>query len=176
MSMAEHSFWLLPAQADAAWLDGIVATLAPVFGTPAFRAHVTVQGDIAADGASLHEQLHMLAGLCPPWRWQVQALTCSEHFFRAFYLALAPHPCFDRLCVVSSTALGTTDGRSPFPHLSLAYGEPAAPQRKPELMARYAPECVMREILIDRVALVRSSKDVPIADWRLLDELPLAGS
>lgn len=176
MSMAEHSFWLLPAQADARWLDDIVATLAPAFGTPAFRAHVTVQGDIAADVGLLREQLRMQAGLCPPWRWQVQALACSEHFFRAFHLALAASPHFDRLCVAASAALGTTTGRSPFPHLSLAYGEPRGAQRKPALQARYAPECVMREIMIDRLALVRSSKDVPIADWRILDELPLAGS
>ena len=74
----------------------------------------------------------------------------------------------------------TLAARAPYrllePVASLAYGEPRGGQHKPALQARYAPECVMREILIDRVALVRSSKEVPIADWRVLDELPLAGS
>ena len=69
--------------------------------------------------------------------------------------------------------IGTADGLSPFPHLSLAYGTvtDATRRARDELAQGFAA----REVVFDRIAVIRSSKDVPIAEWRILEEYSLTG-
>ena len=58
----------------------------------------------------------------------------------------------------------TSMGLSPYPHLSLAYGEPHPDNDR--LAAVLSEEFSGREIVFDRLALCRSSKNIAINDWQ----------
>lgn len=171
---AHLSIWLLPAVAQAAVLDACIAALSPRFLTPPFTAHVTLQGDLALDESQGRALAQALAREQPALTLARQALASSPHFFRSLYLELAPDAAFDALQAACAGLSGTRHGLSPFPHLSLAYGEPREAVPRTTLAAPHHPVLnALGPLRLDRLALVHSSKDVPIADWRLLEILPL---
>lgn len=171
---AAHSLWLIPEAADGQRLDALIAELAPLFATAAFRAHVTVQGDLATPLPELREIAAALARSCPRLDWPPAGVAASMHYFRSLYLELPPHAEFARLQTEAAALSGTALGLSPFPHLSLAYGEAADPALKPALLRRYAQWFRVRPGLrCDRLAIARSSKDLPIAQWTLIESFAL---
>ena len=169
----EYSIWLLPEEQQEQQLCATIAMLPRRLGGEAFMPHVTLQGDLARPCAELAEAVGELAKDIPCLRWPVQAVACGDHFFRCLYLRFAADTHFAALQDRTRALTGTADGLSPFPHLSLAYGEANA-----ETMAErdaLSSAFQNREIVLNRVALVRSSKDVPIAEWRILAQHTLSG-
>ena len=167
----EFSIWLLPAAKDAAMLQGIVDELSGTLHSPAFTPHLTIQGDIALPKAELEAALSALAARTVVQRWPVQQIECTEHVFRCLYLRFAEHAAFTQLQHASRALACTRAGLSPFPHVSLAYAEPHP--RLEELAQARRATLVGRDILFDRLAVWRSSKDVAIPDWACMAQFPL---
>ena len=168
----EYSIWLMPAAADGEALQALVDELAPQFGQPAFVPHVTIQGDLALPLAAVTDAVRAMAAAWPAQRWPVQQLERSDYFFRCLYLRFAPTAAFAGLQQAAQAFARTAEGLSPYPHLSLAYGQ-VQPRQLPlfdALQARFAGQGVG----FDRLAVVLSSKDIPIADWRSVVEAPLS--
>jgi len=171
---AVHSLWLMPRADDAAALDALIAELAPRFGSAIFRAHVTVQGDLATPLEPLRTIAATLAAACPVLDWPLAGVASSPHYFRSFYLELQPHADFDRLRSTAAALSGTTDGLAPFPHLSLAYGDPTDPADKPPLLQRHARMLDAKPALrFDRLVIARSAKSLAVANWSVLESFAL---
>ena len=169
---AQYSVWLRPAPADDAAMLHAIAGLSAQYGGHRFAPHVTVQGDLALPLESLHSLVKTMADTLPVQRWQVQAMECSRHFFRRVVLRFAPSDAFTAMQAATQAASQTDVGLSPFPHLSLAYGDDC-----PDLAGvreALAQEFLGREIVLDRLSICHSAKTVPIADWRYLADYPLA--
>lgn len=171
---AEYSLWLLPCAHQLAELTALVTQLAPAFGTPAFVPHVTIQGDLAMELDTLAAHTQRLAAASPVLCWPVHSVASSAHFFRCLYLRFPSTQAFDGLQRAALAFTGTASGLSPFPHLSLAYGELQAQQHAllAALNARFAGQALR----FDRIAICRSSKEVPIDEWAVLSEYPLANA
>ena len=169
---AEYSLWLLPCADQLAELIALVTQLAPEFGTPAFVPHVTIQGDLAISLDTLAAHTQMLAAASPALCWPVHSVASSAHFFRCLYLRFPGAQAFDALQRAALACTGTASGLSPFPHLSLAYGQLQAQQQAllDALNTRFAGQAMR----FDRIAICRSSKDVPIDEWEVLLDYPLA--
>jgi len=171
----EYSLWLMPCAADAAELQALVDALAPQFGQPAFVPHVTIQGDLALPLDAVATYARQLAAACPVQTWLVHDVERRNFFFRCLYLRFAGNAAFDALQRQAQAWSGMADGLSPYPHLSLAYGEfdgQVQPQRLAlfeSLRARFAG----RRLVFDHLAVCLSSKDTPIADWRCVADVPL---
>lgn len=169
----EYSIWLLPEAALERTLQRTISELAIVQGESAFFPHVTLQGDLCRSLEDLSGPVAGMARDLPAQRWRVRAVECGDHFFRCLYLRFDADVVLtalqDRVCAFT----GTADGLSPFPHLSLAYGTvtDATRRARDELAQGFAA----REVVFDRIAVIRSSKGVPIAEWRILEECPLTG-
>lgn len=170
---ARYSLWLLPAAADEDRLLATVARLSTLLQGPVFAPHVTVQGDIAAPKERIATAAGMLARRTPPQRWRVSGVEHTPHFFRCLYLRFGATPVFERLQAAARACTRTPRGLSPYPHLSLAYGEPHPGNA--ELARTLAQDFGDGEILFDRLALYRSSQHVPIPDWESLYTFPLVG-
>lgn len=171
--LSEYSIWLLPKAQDEALLTSHIAVLSMHLGGPVFSPHVTVQGDITLPRDQLDGPLSQLAKCIPPQRWRIEQVEVSEHFFRCLYLRFATGPAFADMQHTAQAITRTSQGQSPFPHLSLAYGEshPGMPQQIEPLS-----EILQGKYLVfDRLALCHSSKNVPIAKWRCLEQYPLCG-
>lgn len=171
---AEYSVWLLPEAAIEPMLTETIARLSVLLGGPCFAPHLTVQGDIALPLENLRDPVQRWAESCPPLRWTGAQVECSALFFRSLYLRFDASATFNTLQAFAHSSTKTSRGLSPFPHLSLAYGESQAGNIG--LCTVLADEFVGREIVFDQLAIVRASKTVPIPQWECLARFPLASS
>ncbi len=169
--LAEYSIWLLPMSAQESTLAATVTRLSNALAGAVFAPHVTIQGDLTQPLEKLAEFSAALAERVVVQNWRVRRVENSPHLFRCLYLRFGVAPGFEALQEASRAFSKTTDGLSPFPHLSLAYGNagPAHAQARADL----AREFMAREIVFDRLAICRSSKNVPVADWQCLAMYPL---
>lgn len=169
---AAYSLWLMPREADLLLLGAEVGRLAPEFGEPVFLPHVTIQGDLDMDLDVLQLHAERIAAGLGPLHWPVRAVESSAHFFRCLYLRFDSTPAFEAMQRAAAAATGTVTGLSPYPHLSLAYGQ-MRPHHEPLLQAA-GRRFVGQDLVFDRLRVVRSSKDIPITEWRGLHDYPLA--
>ncbi|MEO8545253.1 MAG: PfkB family carbohydrate kinase, partial [Burkholderiaceae bacterium] len=168
----QYSLWLLPRADHEAPLVEHVARLSALVGGVRFEPHVTIHGDLALGLDDLVALARELASQVRQQHWPIKELQTGEHFFRCVYLRFDDHPAFAQLQSAVVARAGVQDGQSPFAHLSLAYGEPHPDNAK--LCAVLAEEFAGKRIVFDRIAVVRSSKAVPIAEWSVLTTFPLS--
>lgn len=170
---SEYSVWILPQAGLEQALQKTILEIAAIQGENTFFPHVTLQGDLCGPSEEMSRSVAMMAQHIPLQRWRVRAVECGDHFFRCLYLRFDEDVALlelqDKVCAFTRTC----NGLSPFPHLSLAYGRvtEVTRQAREDLMQRFAA-C---EIAFDRIAVVRSSKDIPITEWRILEQHTLVG-
>jgi 2'-5' RNA ligase superfamily len=170
----EHSIWLLPREDQLAALRAQVQLLAPRHESHVFEPHVTLQGDLPLPLDAARSLVDQLGASTAPLHWPVRAVEGTEHYFRSLYLRLDAGEVFERLCRTCVQASGTPDGLSPFAHLSLAYGPTQGDAAA--LRANVMRELGASPLVLDRIALARSGKAVPIAQWTLVHVQPLHGA
>ncbi|TAN15162.1 MAG: haloacid dehalogenase [Rhizobiaceae bacterium] len=167
-----HSIWLKPAVEDLAMLTGIVDRLAEEFGSPRFQPHLTLVEDMARPAEELAPLVAEVAAAIPPFSAPVVEIGMSDLFFRSFY---ARFDAAGPLLELKKRAIGKI-AASPIdafmPHISLAYGLAEGPARS-EARGRIAQFLNRRCIHFSTVAVVFSSKEIPIADWEVREEVRL---
>ncbi|MBP6502482.1 MAG: 5-dehydro-2-deoxygluconokinase [Rhodoferax sp.] len=171
-SPPQYSLWLLPRSDHEAMLVEHVARLSALVGGTRFAPHVTIHGDLPLSQDTLEALAQAIAAQVPQQHWPITALQAGDHFFRCLYLRFDDHGAFAQLQSAVLAQCATQDGQSPFPHLSLAYGEPHPDNAK--LCTVLAEQFAGQTIVLDRIAVARSSKAVPIAEWQVLAEFPLS--
>lgn len=158
-----HSIWLMPGADDAQRLTRILGDLSQQFATPLFTPHLTVKGDSEAPLAALDAAIREAARAAQPFSLPVVAIETSALFFRSFYARFDVAPPLALL----KHALDA-DATEPFmPHVSLLYGPVAATPKAAR--AREVGHLLLgRAITFDRLCVVTSGQDIPIADWRIV--------
>lgn len=167
----EYSVWLLPAAAQQERLTAVVKHLAGCFGGEPFIPHITIQGDLSLPFTDLSAAVSHIARTHDVQRWSNAVVEGSEHFFRSLYVRFPVTACYLRLRQQMQQTSANAAGLSLFPHLSLAYGATAA-QKTPTLYEELRP-LAMEPLVLDRIAIARSSKNAPISHWACLAEFPL---
>jgi len=168
MTALIHSLWLMPSAEDGSRLAGVLADLSARFGTPLFTPHLTIAGDTDRPVTQLASEIAAAAAAVPAFSETVLGIETSETFFRSFYARFA----------VSNPLLALKQrldpqAREPFlPHVSLLYG-PVAAGPKAETAAKVSAALTGRPIRFDRLCVVTSGQDVPIADWRIIGTVML---
>ena len=163
---ATHSYWLLARDADEAAFLAEIASLADRLAAPRFHPHLTLAGDLAAAGADLGGGLAAIVAGIGGFEAPVAEIAGSEAYFRSFYARFDladPLPELRRRAFAAADRIATD---AFMPHVSLVYG-PVEPAAKAAARAEVAARWTGRPIGFDRVALVRSSSSIPIADWRI---------
>ena len=169
---SEYSIWLLPTKAQEKSLTETITRLSSSFAGIVFAPHITIQGDLCCPLDDLTALLARTAAGIAVQKWRVLRAESSDHFFRCLYLRFERDPTFDLLQKEARTLTGTDDGLSPYPHLSLAYGQ--AQQDALEQCDILSAEFTGQVLTFDRIAICRSSKNTPIADWQCLADFPFA--
>lgn len=155
---------------DEALLTGLVRELSDRFGTPFFVPHLTLHGDTAQPLAELEGAVEAAARQVEPFSEPVSRVEGSEAFFRSFYARFAVCPPLATL----KRALNPEGLGSFMPHVSLLYG-PVEAAAKAEAIGEIDKRLKGRPIRFDRVGVVTSGQDVPIADWRIVSSVRLGG-
>ena len=158
----------MPAPADEAMLAGIVGDLSGRFGTPLFAPHLTLQGDTETTPDALEHAITAAAETVAAFSQQVSVVEGSDAYFRSFYARFAVSPALAKL----KQALDPEDFESFMPHVSLLYGSIEA-AAKAAAIAEIDARLAGRVIRFDRVGIVTSGQDVPIADWRVVASVAL---
>lgn len=172
---ARHSIWLLAAPRDERLLAGSVRDLAARFGTPRFHPHLTLAGDLAADAPHLLARLDgIVAGIAAPLE-PIVSVDVGESFFRSFYARFPASQTLVELRRRAHLAAGAEEPQPFLPHVSLAYGVAPTADRD-RARAEWTVWLDDTAIRFDRVAVVRASDTVPIEDWTILAERPLAAA
>ncbi len=174
MMVNEYSIWLVPEKAQEAALAQTVGRLSGALGGTVFEPHLTIQGDLCMPLDDLSRCIAALAEGVAVQHWAVQQVDSTAHFFRCLYLRFATEPAFDALQSALQTFSKTADGLSPFPHLSLVYGNAGPAHAKAQ--ADLSRTWTSKVIVFDRLALCRSSRNVAIEDWQCLAHFPLRPS
>lgn len=163
-----HSLWLLPSPADAAMLADLAGALSARFGTPLFAPHLTLKGDTQMPLAMLEQAVEAAAATAAAFAEPVARVEGGEAFFRSFYARFAVSPALAAL----KRALDPAELDGFMPHVSLLYG-PVAPAAKAAAIAETDARLAGRSIRFDRIGIVTSGQDVPIADWRVVASVGL---
>jgi len=151
-------------------LTAMVRELADRFGAPFFAPHLTLRGDTEQPLAELERAIEAAARRVEPFSEPVACVEGSEAFFRSFYARFAICPALAAL----KRALDP-EGRDSFmPHVSLLYG-PVEAAAKTQVIGEIDKRLAGRPIRFDRIGVVTSGQDVPIADWRVVSSLRLGG-
>ena len=169
MTAPIHSIWLMPAPEDAKLLSGLVAELSSRLGTPLFTPHLTIAGDTDRPVTTLTAAIAEAAREIRAFSETVAAIETSEAFFRSFYARFAVSPPL-------ATLKQWLDGEATqafMPHVSLLYG-PVAAGPKAQAAAEVSRTLTGRAIRFDRLCVVTSGQNVPIAEWRVVETAMLA--
>jgi len=158
-----RSIWLVPNRDDEAFLASLVRELAARFGTPVFAPHLTLRGDTRTPLDQLAREIDAAASLMPIFAEPIDSVATTAAFFRAFYAAFA----LSSPLVALKRCLDPAAAESFVPHVSLLYGELAA-ERKAPAAAEFGRRLTGRAITFDRICVVSSGQDIPIADWSIL--------
>ena len=168
MTVEIRSLWLMPCREDEAFLASLVSELAARFGTPIFAPHLTLRGDTNATFERLLDDIRAAAAASQPFTEPIAGIETTQAFFRAFYVRFA----------VSAPLLGLKRRLDPqeterfMPHVSLLYGNLPEMVKAPAT-TEFEQRLAGRSIAFDRICVVRSGQDIPIADWTIQASVPL---
>ncbi len=168
MTARIHSLWLMPAPSDEALLAGIVGELSGRFGTPLFAPHLTLLGDTETTPAVLERAVTTVADTVEAFSEPVTAVEGIESYFRSFYARFAASAPLTTL----KRRLDPEDSTPFMPHVSLLYGA-VEPSAKAAAIAEIGARLAGRTIRFDRIGIVTSGQNVPIADWRVVASVAL---
>ena len=161
--MFEGLLWLFPDTALAAWLQSRIDVLCARFGTPRFRAHLTLLGGIGPiDEADAEIRTRELAPRLPPLLLEPTGLHGYDEYFRTLVLDVVDTPA---LCEARRLAAARFGVPKPAfkPHLSLIYGgiTPAmATELASSLSTPWAPEAMATAL-----ATSTARGGVPVPAW-----------
>ena len=158
----------MPAPSDEALLAGIVGELSGRFGTPLFAPHLTLQGDTETTPAVLERAVTTVADTVEAFSEPVTAVEGIESYFRSFYARFAASAPLTTL----KRTLDPEDSTPFMPHVSLLYGA-VEPSAKAAAITEIGARLAGRTIRFDRIGIVTSGQDVPIADWRVVASVAL---
>ncbi|MSP50742.1 MAG: hypothetical protein EXQ95_15625 [Alphaproteobacteria bacterium] len=169
-----YSVWLMPEAAWARELAAVVGDLAGRFSTPRFTPHLTLIGGRPFDRADLKGRVASALPGTAPIAQPVLDVVIGEAFFRSFYaLFAAEGGLLDVKRRIDRAALGS-DASEFMPHVSLLYG-PVEAGAKAAAAREVRAVLVGRTVRFDRIEIVRSGDQVPIADWEAVEAFPLGG-
>ncbi|MGO4287161.1 2'-5' RNA ligase family protein [Bosea sp. TAB14] len=168
MTTGIHSLWLLPAADDEAMMAALVGELSGRFGTPIFAPHLTLRGDTPTPPAALERAVAEAAATVEAFAEPVAVVEGSDAFFRSFYARFAVSSPLAKL----KRALDPDGLDSFMPHVSLLYG-PVVAAAKAEAIREVNARLAGRSIRFDRIGVVTSGQDVPIAEWRVVAQASL---
>lgn len=144
-------------------MTALVSELSGRFDTPPFAPHLTLRGDTATPSAALERAVAEAAATVEAFAEPVAIVEGSDAFFRSFYARFAVSPSLAKL----KRALDPDGLDSFMPHVSLLYG-PVEPAAKAAAIREVNARLAGRSIRFDRIGVVTSGQDVPIADWRIV--------
>lgn len=164
-----HSLWIMPEGTAYTLTNGYIAQLSETYNLPRFEPHVTVLGRIGAPETSA---LRGLARSLPQFRIRLASRPqYLDEYFRCLFLKAHETPALMETFSKASKLFDYKE-KTYFPHLSLAYGDlPVETKREMIQTLGDIPEI---EFEARHFSLVRTSGEISISNWEVIERFPLA--
>ena len=162
MTTRRFSVFLVPAQDDRSWAQGVIEELAARYDAPSFEPHVTVYGGSFAEDAELEPVRRALAGAAAegePITLRATGLGVTEEYFKTLFVSFEEESRLRRLHGLVKGAMVRDSGYELVPHLSLLYAD----------MPLVAKEMAARTVFLDREEMrfdeVKIVAPDPVTGW-----------
>lgn len=167
-----YSIWLGFQGESEAKLQNVIASLSKAFAGPVFQPHLTLVGDLEVDLVGAQRVADIFAGTAMPEELIVRDVGISGKYFMALYLAVNIPSELQRTREQVASSANPASYELDAPHVSLLYShaEQSALARHQSLLRN---DFVDRKLEVAGLSIVRSSKSVPISDWRIEDRIAL---
>ncbi len=163
-----YALWIMPEGAAYTLMDGYIARLSEAFDLPKFEPHVTVLSRMRDPQASA---LRDLTRSLSPFR--IRFASRPEYLdetFRCLFLKADETPALMEAYSKACRLFGY-EGKSYFPHLSLAYGD--LPVENKHEMIQTLGEIPKIEFEARQLFLVRASAKMPVSSWKMIEQFYL---
>jgi len=160
------SIWLIPAPADAQYLQGIINNLAATYQAPVFNTHCTLYSPTDLPALEIKKILEQSANNMESFYVKKATISHTENIWKTIFIELLSSPELEQLqqAVISQFPKG-----QPYeflPHISLLYKE--IPDKKKEDIIRNLQ--VKNSFKMDKIAAVRTGPNVD--NWATVVEIP----
>jgi 2'-5' RNA ligase len=166
----EYSLWLMPNGKEYERARDMILKIAKNNSAPVFEPHVTLLGDIAGYEEEVSRRTSELAGKLKPFRIRLIGTGYLESFFRCLFIKAGKTKQLMKANDAARKIFGRRDDRPFMPHLSILYGH-YSPESKEKIIKDIGR--FKLEFVADRIFLVSSSSEIPIKEWRVLEEFRL---
>ena len=160
------SIWLIPAPADAQYLQGIINNLAATYQAPVFNTHCTLYSPTDLPALEIKKILEQSANNMESFYVKKATISHTENIWKTIFIELLKSPELEQLqqAVISQFPEG-----QPYeflPHISLLYKE--IPDKKKEDIIRNLQ--VKNSFKMDKIAAMRTGPNVD--NWATVVEIP----
>jgi 2'-5' RNA ligase len=160
------SIWLIPAPADAQYLQGIINNLAATYQAPVFNTHCTLYSPTDLPALEIKKILEQSANNMESFYVKKATISHTENIWKTIFIELLRSPELEQLqqAVISQFPKG-----QPYeflPHISLLYKE--IPDKKKEDIIRNLQ--VKNSFKMDKIAAMRTGPNVD--NWATVVEIP----
>ena len=160
------SIWLIPAPADAQYLQGIINNLAATYQAPVFNTHCTLYSPTDLPALEIKKILEQSANNMESFYVKKATISHTENIWKTIFIELLRSPELEQLqqAVISQFPKG-----QPYeflPHISLIYKE--IPDKKKEDIIRNLQ--VKNSFKMDKIAAMRTGPNVD--NWATVVEIP----
>ena len=160
------SIWLIPAPADAQYLQGIINNLAATYQAPVFNTHCTLYSPTDLPALEIKKILEQSANNMESFYVKKATISHTENIWKTIFIELLKSPELEQLQQAVIRQFPKVQPYEFLPHISLIYKE--IPDKKKEDIIRNLQ--VKDSFKIDKIAAVRTGPNVD--NWATVVEIP----
>ena len=160
------SIWLIPAPADAQYLQGIINNLAATYQAPVFNTHCTLYSPTDLPALEIKKILEQSANNMESFYVKKATISHTENIWKTIFIELLRSSELEQL---QQEVISQFQVEQPYkfsPHISLLYKE--IPDKKKEDIIRNLQ--VKNSFKMDKLAAVRTGPNVD--NWITVVEIP----
>ena len=160
------SIWLIPAPADAQYLQGIINNLAATYQAPVFNTHCTLYSPTDLPALEIKKILEQSANNMESFYVKKATISHTENIWKTIFIELLSSPELEQLQQAVISQFPNGQPYEFLPHISLLYKE--IPDKKKEVIIRNLQ--VKNSFKMDKIAAVRTGPNVE--NWATVVEIP----
>ena len=160
------SIWLIPAPADAQYLQGIINNLAATYQAPVFNTHCTLYSPTDLPALEIKKILEQSANNMESFYVKKATISHTENIWKTIFIELLSSPELEQLQQAVISQFPNGQPYEFLPHISLLYKE--IPDKKKEVIIRNLQ--VKNSFKMDKIAAMRTGPNVD--NWATVVEIP----
>jgi len=160
------SIWLIPAPADAQYLQGIINKLAATYQAPVFNTHCTLYSPTDLPALEIKKILEQSANNMESFYVKKATISHTENIWKTIFIELLSSPELEQLQQAVISQFPNGQPYEFLPHISLLYKE-MSDKKKEDIIRNLQ---VKNSFKMDKIAAVQTGPNVD--NWATVVEIP----